>query len=359
MAGLVASILLIRRQIPVIVIERKSYPFHRVCGEYISNETRPFLQRENLFPAQFSPANICQLQLTSVNGKSALISLGVGGFGISRFAFDNFLFERARSEGVQFMLNTEVTSVNFREDHFTVDAAGSKLPADIVLGTFGKRSKMDHAMNRRFVARRSPYAGVKYHIETNFPVDRIALHNFSGGYCGISRVEGGVSNLCYLTHRDNLKKFKSISAMEEAVLFQNPYLRHIFNSSRFLLPKPEVINEISFDTKVPVEQHMLMAGDAAGMITPLCGNGMAMAIHSADVASTWISGFMKGTLDRTAMEDGYARQWRRLFARRLWVGRKVQSLFGGATASNLAVGIAQRSPTMTRWLVEATHGAEF
>ena len=52
-----------------------------------------------------------------------------------------------------------------------------------------------------------------------------------------------------------------------------------------LFEKPEVINEITFEKQDPVSNHILMCGDAAGMITPLCGNGMAMAIHSAKILS--------------------------------------------------------------------------
>lgn len=73
--------------------------------------------------------------------------------------------------------------------------------------------------------------------------------------------------------------------MEEAVLFRNPFIRSIFEKSEFLFDRPETINEISFQTKQPVENHILMIGDAAGMIAPLCGNGMAMAIHSAKIVS--------------------------------------------------------------------------
>jgi flavin-dependent dehydrogenase len=358
-SGLISANLIARSGIPVTVIEKRSYPFHRVCGEYISNETLPFLKRENLFPKEFDPPIIKELQLTSVNGRSALIHLGMGGFGISRYNFDNFLYQSARKEGAVFLLNTEATSVSFKDDAFEVRAGDALLTGDVVLGSFGKRSRLDRTMNRSFVSRRSPYAGIKYHIEIEHPASRIALHNFSGGYCGISSVEGGLSNLCYLTHRDNLKEFRNIRTMEEYVLFQNPFLREIFERAKFVSDNPEVINEISFETKTPVEEHVLMAGDAAGMITPLCGNGMAMAIRSAAFASSHICRFVDGTLSREQMEDGYAKAWNAQFANRLWVGRMVQRLFGGVTASNLAVGIARHAKGLTQSLVGATHGKEF
>ena len=147
--------------------------------------------------------------------------------------------------------------------------------------------------------------------------------------------------------------------MEEAVLFRNPFIQQIFERSQFIFDKPEVINEISFATKGPIENHVLMAGDAAGMITPLCGNGMAMAIHSATIAAAWITRFMKGQIPRASMESGYEREWKELFERRLWIGRKVQGLFGSELASNLAVNIAKHSKSLTNWLVKSTHGEAF
>ena len=102
-----------------------------------------------------------------------------------------------------------------------------------------------------------------------------------------------------------------------------------------------------------------MAGDAAGMITPLCGNGMAMAIRSGVIASRWVTPFMSGETDRQAMERGYAREWNNLFATRLWIGRQVQRLFGGEMASDMAVNIARHSGRLTRLLVRSTHGEPF
>jgi len=359
LAGLVSATLLARKDIPVTLIEKKSYPFHRVCGEYISNETRPFLIREGLYPAELSPIAITELELTSVNGKSAVIPLDMGGFGISRFSFDHFLHRKAVDAGVTFLLNCEAQAIRNTNDHFEIQVGDKVLTGDVVLGSFGKRSRMDHVMRRSFIDKRSPYAGIKYHIMTDHPAARIALHNSKNGYCGISRVEDGKVNLCYLTHRDNLRAHKSVRAMEEAVLFENPFIRNIFDNARFVSTKPEVINEISFVTKTPVHEHVLMIGDAAGMITPLCGNGMAMAIHSAKVASECVALFMKDEVDRAAMEIRYADAWNKLFSRRLWIGRQVQRLFGSKGASNFAVGLARRSPGITRRIVEATHGEEF
>lgn len=361
LAGLISSIHLTRSGVPCIVIEKKSYPFHRVCGEYISNEVVPYLQWLGVYPEQVKPSHIKRFVLTSVNGAFAEMPLDLGGFGISRFTFDHYLYNVAKTNGVEFLLDTEVEKIEFVNDRFTVATPFKNYETSLVIGSFGKRSRLDVSLSRSFIRKRSPYVGVKYHIRLNdFPNDLIALHNFKDGYCGISHVENGILNLCYLSHRDNLRKYGSISGMEKAVLYQNPHLKSIFENAEILFEKPETINEISFETKSPIDQHILMTGDAAGMISPLCGNGMAMAIHSAKIVSEHVSWFYHhNEYSREELEKDYAAAWRRQFATRLWSGRQIQRLFGGVTASNLAVNLANKLQPVARFLMKQTHGKPF
>ncbi len=360
LAGLVAAIHITRSGVPVTVIEKKSYPFHRVCGEYISNEVVPYLKSLGLYPGQFGLSSINQLQITSVNGRAAFMPLDLGGFGISRYQFDFFLYQQAVESGVTFMLNSEVEECSFQDDHFLLKTSGDQLEADIVVGSFGKRSRLDVQLQRSFIRKRSPYVGVKYHIRLKeFPANLIALHNFSNGYCGISRVEDNRVNLCYLTHRDNLKDHGQIKNMEEKVLFRNPFIRSIFESAEFLFDKPETINEISFETKSPVVDHILMAGDSAGMITPLCGNGMAIAIHSASLLSPLVVRFAQGHCSRKEIESAYSHTWHQQFSRRLWTGRLIQRLFGKEWTSNFAVNLAAYGQPVAAFLVRKTHGKPF
>jgi flavin-dependent dehydrogenase len=358
LAGLVCANLL-SQSAKVVLLEKKQYPFHRVCGEYISNETIPFLKRNGLYPNFLELPSIRQLWLTSVNGQKAEIDLGLGGFGISRFQLDHFLYQKAKEKGVAVFENCEATQITFQDELFEIETTNRKFTADVVIGSFGKRSRLDKTLQRNFIQKKSPYVGIKYHIRTQHPNHVIALHNFKDGYCGISNIEEGKSTLCYLTHRNNVRQFKSIAEMERQVLFKNPYLKKIFSESEFLYEKPETINEISFETKGPIEQHLLMSGDAAGMITPLCGNGMALAIHSAKVVSELVHQFLQGAINRSQLENQYAQQWRALFAKRLWAGRQIQNLFGSEWASNIAVNLARYTPYIAQFLVKQTHGDEF
>lgn len=359
LAGLISAILLNRNGFSVTLFEKKTYPFHRVCGEYISNETVPFLRREGLYPDVFTPPVIQKFLLTSIGGSEARIELGMGGFGISRYAYDHFLAAIAKKEGVEIREGTRVTDVTFEQSCFKVSTADTSEEYPVVIGAQGKRSKLDKKLSRSFMEQRSPFIGVKYHIVTDFPADTVALHNFPRGYCGISQVEDGRFNMCYLSRRENLKKYKDIKVMEEAVLYKNPHLRSLFANADFLFDQPEVINEVSFAPKQLIEDHVLMAGDAAGLITPLCGNGMAMAIHSAKVLADCITSNWNGHLDRFSLEYDYLHGWNKLFKKRLWVGRKTQHLFGTQLTSSLAVGMTRYARPITKKLISLTHGQAF
>jgi menaquinone-9 beta-reductase len=359
LAGLTTAYLLASRGIECTVIEKKGYPMHRVCGEYISNEAKPFLQSIGLFPEEANPPSISRFMLSSVKGRKKILPLDMGGFGISRYFLDNFIYEKGLKAGVSFMLESTVENAEFSGQSFALTVNGQFCEADVVIGAFGKRSNLDVRLDRDFIRKRSPYVGVKYHIQYDHPSDLIALHNFPGGYCGISEVEGKKLNLCYLVQREKLRQSKNIPALEAEVLSVNPFLKDIFLRGQFLLDKPETINEISFENKAPFHNHMLMAGDAAGMITPLCGNGMAMAFHSAKLASTCVSMFVEGRIKRSEMEAQYTREWLRAFRWRLFAGRQIQRLFGSETASDVAINLALHVRPIAMQIMRNTHGPVF
>jgi len=358
LAGLVSACILSKNGEEVILVEKKTYPFHRVCGEYVSNEALGFLTREGLLPLNFELPDIKKFLFSDTLGRSITLPLDLGGFGISRFEFDHFLFQRAKDLGVKFLTSTQVFDVNFNtgEDQFQLELSNcSIITAKYVIGAFGKRSKLDKVLNRPFIEKRSPFIGVKYHVKTEEYRDTVALHNFEGGYCGINAIEEDKFNICYLGSRDQLRTFGSIEEMERQVLWKNPYLKKLFSESEFLFDKPEVINEINFEPKKPIENHILMAGDAAGLITPLCGNGMAMAIQSGKLAAETILSNKK----RSEIERIYELEWRNLFQKRLWVGRKTQLLFGANKSSILAGKLIKNIPSIAKLILKNTHGKPF
>ena len=359
LAGLVSALELARAGHGVTLVERKTYPFHRVCGEYISNEVRAYVESLGIDLAGLGVATITRFQVSAPSGRLLESPLDLGGFGISRYLLDYELYKLAEAAGVTFVLGQQVDDVLFADDAFAVQLSnGQTLTSRLVIGAFGKRSRVDKALNRAFMQQSSPYVGVKYHVRVDLPADVIALHNFADGYCGMSAIEDEKYCVCYLTTRKNLRRHGSIPALERAVLHQNPHLRHVFENATFLYDKPEVINEISFAPKPAVDTHILMAGDSAGLITPLCGNGMAMAIHGAKLVSELSSSFLRGKLSRTALERQYRRGWSARFSQRLWVGRNVQKLFGKPALTEVGIRAFGLFRPALRSVMRQTHGQE-
>ncbi|MGB5319241.1 NAD(P)/FAD-dependent oxidoreductase, partial [Eudoraea sp.] len=86
LAGLTASIDLSEKGHKVLLIEKDKYPHHKVCGEYISNEIIPYLNKLGISLAKSIP--IDTLQISNLQGKALETKLPLGGFGYSRYAFD-------------------------------------------------------------------------------------------------------------------------------------------------------------------------------------------------------------------------------------------------------------------------------
>ena len=355
LSGLTCALLLNKAGFEVNLVEKKIYPFHRVCGEYISNEVLPFLKSIGVDIFTFSPSTISKLAISSPSGEIFKTQLDLGGFGLSRFTLDNYLFEKAKAEGVKILTGIKATEIKFEENLFSVQLSDStSLRSSFIISAHGKRSNLDK--DRKIVKLRSPYLGVKYHVKTDFPLDLVQLDNFEGGYCGTVKIESDRYNLCYLSENKHLKKFGSIQEMEQQILFKNPILKNRFLNSDFLHQKPEVINEISFEQKPIVENHILYCGDAVGMISPLCGNGMAMAIHSAKILSETI---IEHYSDRSVLENVYQVKWKDKFEKRLKTGRLTQRLFGSNIISVLAVKALKLAPELSKFIVKRTHGNPF
>ena len=357
LAGLCNAIHLSKLGKKVLLIEKNEYPKHKVCGEYISNEVLPYLDFLEVNPFDSGAVRINNFQLSTTKSNIISAKLPLGGFGISRYTLDLVLSEKAKENGVT-ILQDVVLNITFLKDFFQVETKDNNIfTSKITIGAFGKRSLLDVKMGRNFIQKKSPYLGVKMHVKGNFKEDLVALHNFKGGYCGVSKVENNAINLCYITNYATFKQYKNIEDFQEQVLFKNNYLKEIFHSSEALFEKPLSISQISFETKKPVENHILMCGDSAGMIHPLCGNGMSMAIQSAQLASNLILNYFNGEIEtRKELEKQYIRQWKRKFSLRLKAGHFIAMLFRKDTIASVLLQILKKLPFLLPIIIKQTHG---
>ena len=147
--------------------------------------------------------------------------------------------------------------------------------------------------------------------------------------------------------------------MESDILSKNPFLKRIFTSAKFLTDSPVIISQISFSKKTQVENHLLMAGDSAGMITPLCGNGMSMAMHASKIAFTIMNRYLEKKITHEEMENEYQHEWNYHFQNRLKTGRIIQRFFGSPVLSNVLISSLKPFPGLVNAIISKTHGQPF
>ncbi|GHA30779.1 FAD-dependent oxidoreductase [Salinimicrobium marinum] len=358
LAGLTAAIHLSRIGVPVKLFEKEEYPHHKVCGEYVSREILPYFEQLDLSLSSLKPAEISRLLYSTANGNPVEVPLPLGGLGLSRYAFDDYLFNMAVKNGVEVVQET-VSSVEFLNDIFEIKTSEGKLDrAKIVLGAFGKRSVLDKNLNRPFFRKKTSWLAVKSHYKAaDFPDDLVALHNFEGGYCGLSQTETGVVNVCYLATYNKFKEHKDPAVFNEKVLRKNPFLDNFLSEATPVFENPLTIAQISFSRKETVKDHVLMLGDAAGLLHPLCGNGMAMAIHSAKIASETIIKYLEEpSIDRTNMEKEYIQKWDSNFKTRLRVGKILQKILLNQNLAEVSQSMVSKMPFLLPQIIKRTHG---
>jgi menaquinone-9 beta-reductase len=363
LSGSSAAIQLAAQGVTVLLLEQAHYPTHRLCGEFLSVEVlATFVQLGILDAVRKAGAHpIQEAYLTTSSGATFQRKLPGTALGLSRYQLDSILFKRARAVGADCRDRTTVRAITgtIREG-FTVSTSQGDFRGQIVIGAFGKRSSLDRNLDRDFIRQRSPWVACKAHYgvhagETELS-NRIELHAFPGGYCGLSQIEAGEINVCWIAHEHILQ---SVTAAEErltpAALFQNPILAERLRSMH-RLRTAQSLAQISFAIKDKFEGDILMMGDAGGMITPLCGDGMAMALRSAEMAVPWVIKQLQGRLGQGEFQTQYERLWQHEFKTRLQLGRWMHTLFVQPSFANIGVRMGTLFPALGDWVIRSTRG---
>ena len=351
LAGLSCALDLSRSKLRIALFEKYPYPRHKVCGEYISNEILPYLKSLGADPFGQGAVAIDTFRMTDPRSGELQTKLPLGGFGISRYKLDHHLYDLIKPR-VDVQIE-QVQDIRRDNERFIVTTSnGSDYESDVVIGAYGKRSILDKQLGRSFIQKQSPWLGIKAHYDYDHPENRVDLHHFKGGYCGLSQVEEKRVNACFLVNYTSFKPYGKVELFQEAVMSQNPELKEFFDKATPLFDKPMSIAQISFQSKEAVYNGIPMIGDSAGLIHPLCGNGMAMAIHSAKILTDLIKHGLRGE----RLCAAYAQSWKENFAQRLRTGRYLQFLLIKPQTNRLAFSIARKLPGLVPKVVQKTHG---
>lgn len=279
LAGLSLAILCGRKGMKVLLFEKDTYPRQKVCGEYISMESYDFLSKLGVPLQQMDVPLINQFVLTNPYTNRAQTTMKMGGFGLSRYTLDEYLYNIALQLGVTIYTNTKISAIEKSSNGFEVKSSkGELFVGDLVVAAYGRIS----GLNASTGSQRNEFIGIKYHIDVGPQSDTIEIHGFNGGYCGVSKVEGNDYNLCYLAKASDFKACRGdVSAFENEVLKQNKFLAERLDARKLM--EPIVTSKLFFGTAQTESVPYLQIGDAAGFIPPITGNGMSLAFRSANV----------------------------------------------------------------------------
>jgi len=361
LAGLALSIDLNYRGYSVVVIEKGNYPRHKVCGEYISMESHSYLQ--SICPALSSLhlPKMNRFKLTSTRKNEYQTSLDLGGFGVSRYLLENLLYAQAKMNGVVFMLNSKAYDSRYNEENkdYTIQTKSGDVNARLVTNATGRKSNFE-TKTRPSKPNETNYVGIKYHVRIKRDDNFVEIHNFPGGYCGLSSIEEDKTCICYIVNSKKLKSVhNSIQALEKTYLYQNPHLERVFNTAEYLIKDPLAISGINFKIKTPSTDHTLFLGDSAGSIAPVTGNGMSIALRSAATLASIVDAYFSDAITKKQLVEVYSGFWNKEFSTRLKLSRHFQKLSEYPLLTNLSIGLFKPFPSLAKSIIRHTHGTPF
>ena len=350
----------------VLLVERKVYPTHKLCGEYLSPDGVDSLVRMGLADwfGNGTLPEIGEVLVSSSSGRCWQAQLPAFGRGCSRALLDLMLVERCRAIGVQVVEGFQVREVDGNlEAGFYVDGTGSagsrRFHARLVVGAFGKQGAFNRKLGRRKGGKTRRLMALKLHIDGGGLRNRVELHCFPGGYAGLCEVEGDRANLCLLTEVD---RFQAVDCDCERftweVMGRNPFLRHRLEELKPNWNAVLAVANLSFGATSREAGGILMVGDAAASITPLCGDGMSMALRSAEILAPLADRFLARESTAASLVKAYEQKWQNEFRLRLRVGSLLQHvLLAPALTTGAALAFLNRFPALGKCLIGWTRGA--
>jgi len=348
-AGCSAAITLAGWGARVALFETKAYPHDKLCGEFLSPECAHLLEKLGLTTTlrALQPVSISSVCVTANTGAIWETRLPSPAWGLTRRALDAALAERANALGVTVRPATTVTGLSGDlQQGFTLETQSTlradsrsastlffreQIQARTVIAAHGKRGAFDRALGRRFLNQPHPFVALKAHFHGPPLPNRIELHAFPGGYCGLSEIEGGAANVCLLAHETVFRGAapagpERLPAFLNWMRAQNRHLGDWLAQAEPIHTRWLSIGQVPFVRKRPVVNEVLMAGDAAGLIVPLAGDGIAMALRGGRLAADHSAKFLNGELPRDELPRQYGWAWHKEFSARLRLSRGLQSV---------------------------------
>lgn len=299
-AGSSCAITAARSGARVLLLEKDRFPFHKVCGEFVSSESLRLLQWL-LGGPQFGDKPKIAVSRIFYGRKSVTLPLFPTARSIPRFELDMALFSAAREAGACSHEETTVHSVIQKQNLFHINTAERTFTARAVVNASGRWSQIT-----KCAAPQEKWIGLKAHFQETCSPSTVDLYFFEQGYCGVQSVGQQTINACTMVRAG------AAHTLEE-VFAQHPLLWQRSRAWEMLFPAVTTF-PLYFRNPQPVQNEILQAGDAAGFIDPFAGDGISLALHAGWLAARSLRGFLQGkaTLDEACR--GYTENYQKRFA---------------------------------------------
>lgn len=354
LAGSCAAFNLARRGVRVAVLEAGTFPRHKVCGEFLSPESRKIFSRLGVEDKLFASGarEVFAARLFVPGGRFVEVPLAAPALAISRYALDQILWNNALEAGAQGFENTRVRTIE-KNGAFQVLTSRGAYHGAGVIESRGRAARGDGkgANLARFFGLKTHWRGAR--LESGI----VELHVFRGGYCGLVRVEGDLTNVCLLARYETwqLSGAKSPAELFGWILEQCPAMAGRVAVGEITMPWLATGN-VSFGGTLPLKGSAFCSGDAAGFIHPLTGDGMAMALRAGELsAATFAAQFRDGVGAEDAARI-YEGAWQRELGPRLGWARGIAPLFLNPGSARVALPLARVFPGLLRFLLNKTRG---
>ena len=373
-AGTGAAIQLALAGASVLLIEEKKFPRPKLCGEFISPECLSHFARLGVLDQMKAAGGAAVTETVfysrsgrSVNVPSAWFRHGNAALGLSRSEMDFQLLERAKACGVQVLEETHATRLLnddgvVRGIRVKNGNAATDYEAFVSIDATGRTRSLARQVNPGGATPRkhtNPWVAFKAHLEnTRATNDVCEIYFYKGGYGGLSSVEGGVSNLCFIVSANDVRRCGSDPerAMREVVMTNARAARTLASATPHTPWLSVSLESFGRRTLVPAD-GLLAVGDAAAFIDPFTGSGMLLALESSEIAATVIAknlaalreveGFAKVSAE-------YRLQYGRKFNSRLRVSGALRRAAFLPYVDDLAIALLGTSAHLRRRLARAT-----
>lgn len=354
-AGALAALILARAGVRVRVFERARFPRPKLCGDTLNPGALAVLRRHlDVAPLVALSDPIDGMILTGPGGVRIHATYGAGltGRAVTRDVLDAWLVDQAVAAGAAVEEGASVRGAAVAEGRvrgLRVETAGRAVAHDarVVIAADGRRSALafgrGHARQPRR-PRRWAIGGYFTGVET---MPRLGeMHVRRGHYLGVAPVPGGLTNACLVIPHHHGDAPMSVPAeMLARSLREDTSLGPRF-ARAVPVSAPVVLGPMAVDARGAGEPGLLLAGDAAGFIDPITGDGLRFALAGAELAAAVALDVLSGrtTVERAHLELAARRQ--AAFAGKWRFNRAVRALVASPRAVGAAAATAARVPSL-------------